>query len=116
MSALDADFDGAIAGRAASADAVTLYLDLREGPVPATIPAEIVERLVTAASDETRLEHGLAAAALVIVRLGREAGEALLTHWLDHDPSLILDADPQFVHALAWQPELLTGSLAGSVD
>jgi hypothetical protein len=116
MSTLDADFDGAIAGRAASADGVTLYLDLREGPVPATIPAEIAERLGTTAGDDTRLEHGLIVAALVIVRLGREAGEALLTHWLDHDPTLVLHADPQFVRALAWQPELLTGSLAGSVE
>jgi hypothetical protein len=113
MSSVDADFDGAIAGRAAAAGAVTLYLDVREGPVPATIPAEIVERLA-AAGDETRLDHALAVAAIVIVRLGREGGEALLTHWLDHDPRIVLHADPQFVRTLAWQPELLTGPLAGS--
>jgi hypothetical protein len=106
----------AIGGRATSADGVTVYVDTREGPAPAVIPGQIVESLVGAAAGETRLEHGLVVAALVIVRLGREAGEALLRHWLNHDPGVVLDADPRFVHALAWEPEPLTGSLAGRVE
>lgn len=114
MSAPGDPLASVIGGRATSADGVTVYVDTREGPAPAVVPAELVERLRAAASDETRLEHGLVVAALVMVRLGREAGEALLRHWLDHDPGLILDADARFVHALAWDPEPLTGALVGS--
>lgn len=106
----------AIGGSATSADGVTVYVDTREGPAPATVPAEIVERLRAAATEETRLDHGLVVAALVIVRLGREAGDALLRHWLGHDPGVVLDADARFVQALAWEPEPLTGSLVGNVD
>jgi hypothetical protein len=100
-----------VSGQVPGPDFVTLYVDLREGPCPVEVPARIAGRLRDETGSEPRLERGLAVAALVIVRLGHEAGEALLDHWLRHDPGLILEADTLFVETLAFTPELLTGPL-----
>jgi hypothetical protein len=79
MSAPGDPLASAIGGSATSDDGVTVYVSTREGPAPAVVPAEIAERLRAAASEETRLDHALVTAALVIVRIGRVGGEALLS-------------------------------------
>lgn len=92
----------------------TLYVDVREGPAPATVPADVVAALVRAAADDRAAERAVETAALVIVRLGSEAGVAMLRHLLHHDPALILDADRLFAETLANEPELIVGPLAGT--
>jgi hypothetical protein len=92
----------------------TVYVDVREGPAPATVPGDVVSALVRAANDDQAAARGIETAALVIVRLGREAGEAMLRHLVEHDPALLLGADPLFADTLANEPELIVGPLAGT--
>lgn len=91
-----------------------LYVDTREGPAFASIPSDVVAPLESAARDEEELERGLELAALVVVRAGREGGEALLRHLVEHDPGYLLGADPQVAAALAHEPELIVGPLSGA--
>lgn len=93
----------------------TVYVDVREGPAPATVPGDVVSALLRAANDDqAAAARGIDTAALVIVRLGREAGEAMLRHLVEHDPALLLGADPLFADTLANEPELIVGPLAGT--
>jgi len=92
----------------------TLYVDVREGPAAATVPCDVVAALVRAAADDQAATRAVETAALVIVRLGSEAGETMLRHLLEHDPALILDADRLFAETLANDPELIVGPLAGT--
>lgn len=96
------------------ADVSTLFVDVSDGPAFARIPPDIASALEAAASSEEHLAAGLQTAALVIVRVGIEAGELLLRHLIAHDARLILDADPLFAETLAREPELITGPLAGT--
>ena len=89
-----------------------LYVDTREGPAFARIPADIAATITAVSGD--RAGHGMEVAALVLVRLGAEAGEALLRHLLAHAPRILADADPQFLQTLAANPELIVGPLAGT--
>lgn len=95
-------------------EARTLFVEVREGLAPATVPADVVAALDRDARDDEALEHGLTTAALLVVRLGREAGEAMLRHLVSHDPALLLDADPLFAATMADEPELIVGALAGT--
>jgi hypothetical protein len=93
----------------------TMLVEVREGLAPATVPGDVVAALEGAApGDGDALERGLTTAALVLVRLGQEHGEAMLRHLLGHDPGLVLNADPLFVDTLADEPELIVGPLAGT--
>jgi hypothetical protein len=91
-----------------------LYVDTREGPAFASIPPDVATALESAAAGEGELDAALELAGLVLVRLGEEAGTAMLRHWAQHDPGLLLHADPQFAEALAHEPELIVGTLSGS--
>lgn len=91
-----------------------LYVDTREGPAFASVPSDIVAALEAAARDEDELERGLELAGLVVVRAGREGGEALLRHLVAHDPAWLLEADPQLASILAHEPELVVGPLSGT--
>lgn len=91
-----------------------LYVDTREGPAFASIPSDVVAPLEAAARDEGELGRGLELAGLVVVRTGREGGEALLRHMVAHDPAYLLQADPQLAVVLAHEPELIVGPLSGT--
>lgn len=91
-----------------------LYVQTREGLAFAGIPADVVAALESAARDEAELEKALETAGLIVVRVGREGGEALLRHVTAHDPRILVDADPRFKETLAREPELIVGSLAGT--
>jgi hypothetical protein len=92
-------------------DVSTLFVDVSEGPAFARIPPDIAAALEAAASSEEHLAAGVQTAALVIVRVGVEAGEL---HLISHDARVVLDADPMFAETLAHEPELITGPLAGT--
>ena len=92
----------------------TLYVEVREGLAFAAVPGDVAAALAAAAPDRVAAERAIEIAALVIVRLGAEAGEALLRHIVEHDPAVILDADPLFAHTLAEDPERIVGALAGT--
>ena len=91
-----------------------LFVDTREGPAFASIPTDVVATLESAAGDEGELERGLVLVGLVLVRAGREGGEALLRHLIAHDPGLLLRTDPRLAETLAHEPELIVGPLAGT--
>jgi hypothetical protein len=91
-----------------------LYIDTREGPAFVSVPPEVAAALESSAAGEDELALALELAGLVTVRLGEEAGTAMLRHWVEHDPHILLDADPQLVQTLAHEPELIVGSLCGS--
>jgi hypothetical protein len=95
-------------------EASTIFVDVSEGPAFARIPADIHSALAASASNDDHLQAGLETAALVIVRVGAEAGELLLRHLITHDADLVLGADPLFAKTLAREPELITGPLAGT--
>lgn len=92
----------------------TVFIDLREGPAFAEVPADVADALSAAAGDPETAERALHVAALVLIRVGHEGGEALLRHWLAHDPTVLLNADPLFSETLAFGPEPITGPLAGT--
>jgi hypothetical protein len=94
------------------AEASTIYVDTRDGPAPARIPADIAAAIAAAPGE--RAEHAMEVAGLVLVRLGSEAGATLLRHLLAHAPEVLAEADPLFVETLASQPELIVGPLAGT--
>jgi hypothetical protein len=92
-----------------------LYVDTREGPAFVSVPREVAAALETAAAGGAELALALELAGLVTVRLGEEAGTAMLRHWVEHDPRVLLDADPQLFQTLAHEPELIVGLLCGSM-
>ena len=89
------------------------YVSIREGCVPATLSPDLVRQLREVCPDEVRRERGLHFASLVVVRLGKDAGEHALRHWLAHEPSLVWEADPLLLDVLATSPEVVTGPLRG---
>jgi hypothetical protein len=92
----------------------SLYVDTRDGPAFVSLPGDVAVALEHAAGGEAELEAALRLAGLVVVRLGEEAGTAMLRHWVAHEPGILLRADPQLADALAHEPELVVGPLAGS--
>jgi hypothetical protein len=92
----------------------SLYVDTRDGPAFASVPGDVAVALEHGARAEAELEAALRLAGLVLVRLGQEGGAAMLRHWISHDPQILLRADPQVAEALAHEPELVVGPLAGS--
>ena len=92
-------------------EASLVYVNTRDGLAFARIPADIAAA-VAAASGE-KAERALEVAALVLVRLGAEAGAAMLRHLLAHRPEVLADADALFIETLASEPELIVGPLAG---
>jgi hypothetical protein len=91
-----------------------LFVDTRDGPAFASVPGDVAVALELGARDEAELDAALRLAGLVLVRLGEEGGTAMLRHWISHDPGILLRADPQVAEALAHEPELVVGPLAGS--
>ncbi len=94
----------------------TLFVDLREGPAAATIPADVAASIAELTADPAYREAVMRTAAVVLVRVGREGGEALLRHWIEHEPSVLMEADPRFMEILAYAPEAVTGPLAGTAS
>lgn len=92
----------------------TLIIDLREGPACATVPGDIAGAISAIAPAPPDLDRMMQLAAVVLIRVGGEGGEALLRHWCEHDPAALLDADPRFAEILANEPETLVGPLAGT--
>lgn len=88
----------------------TIYVDTAAGPAPADVLESIAEAVEDVVSGDAA-EAALNLAALTVVRLGREAGNHLLQHWMDADPTLLARADARIADTLANSPEVLTGPL-----
>jgi hypothetical protein len=99
---------------AMSSPPATLFIEVREGLAAATVPGDVVSALEGAARDSSEAADGIETAALIVLRLGNEAGGTLLRHVVRNDPRVILQADPLFNDALAHNPESIVGPLAGT--